>query len=101
MTRVRGCSRDPVPPARTTPFTSASTQWSYCSGAGAGLGIERPDLTAEISRRRVERAKALEIDTLVSACVWSERPLSEQGEKQDVEVVDLMELVAQAAGLGV
>ena len=75
------------------------TQWSYCSGAGAGLGIERPDLTAEISRRRVERAKALEIDTLVSACVWSERPLSEQGEAQAVEVVDLMELVAQAAGL--
>jgi heterodisulfide reductase subunit D len=77
------------------------TQWSYCSGAGAGLGIERPDLTAEISRRRVERAKALEIDTLVSACVWSERPLSEQGGKQDVEVVDLMELVAAAAGLEV
>jgi heterodisulfide reductase subunit D len=77
------------------------TQWSYCSGAGAGLGIERPDLTAEISRRRVERAKVLEIDTLVSACVWSERPLSEQGGKQDVEVVDLMELVAASAGLEV
>jgi heterodisulfide reductase subunit D len=77
------------------------TQWSYCSGAGAGLGIERPDLTAEISRRRVERAKALEIDTLVSACVWSERPLSEQGGKQDVEVVDLMELVATSAGIEV
>jgi heterodisulfide reductase subunit D len=75
------------------------TQWSYCSGAGAGLGIERPDLTAEISRRRVERAKALEIDTLVSACVWSERPLTEQGEQQDVEVVDLMELVAASAGI--
>jgi heterodisulfide reductase subunit D len=75
------------------------TQRSYCSGAGAGLAIERPDLTAEISRRRVERAKALEIDTLVSACVWSERPLSEQGGKQDVEVADLMELVAEAAGL--
>jgi heterodisulfide reductase subunit D len=75
------------------------TQWSYCSGAGAGLPIERPDLTAEISRRRVERAKALGIDTLVSACVWSERPLTEQGEKQEVEVVDLMELVAEAAGV--
>jgi heterodisulfide reductase subunit D len=75
------------------------TQWSYCSGAGAGLAIERPDLTEEISRRRVERARTLEIDTLVSACVWSERPLSEQGEKQSVEVVDLMELVAQAAGV--
>jgi heterodisulfide reductase subunit D len=75
------------------------TQWSYCSGGGAGLPIERPDLTAEISRRRVERAKELGIDTLVSACVWSERPLTEQGEKQEVEVVDLMELVAEAAGV--
>ena len=77
------------------------TQWSYCSGAGAGLGIERPDLTAEISRRRVERAKALEIDTLVSACPWSERPLTDQGKDQDIEIYDLMELVAEAAGLQV
>jgi heterodisulfide reductase subunit D len=77
------------------------TQWSYCSGAGAGLGIERPDLTAEISRRRVERAANLGVDTLVSACVWSERPLSEQGGQRNdpVEVMDLLELVAQAAGL--
>jgi len=77
------------------------TQWSYCSGAGAGLGIERPDITAEISRRRVERAADLGVDTLVSACVWSERPLSEQGGKRDqpVEVMDLLELVAEAAGL--
>ena len=77
------------------------TQWSYCSGAGGGLSIERPDLTAEISRRRVERAGALGVDTLVSACVWSERPLSEQGGKRDepVEVMDLFELVALACGL--
>ena len=39
------------------------TQWSYCSGAGGGLAIERPDLTAEISRRRVEKANALGVDT--------------------------------------
>jgi heterodisulfide reductase subunit D len=78
------------------------TQWSYCSGAGAGLGIERPDLTAEISRRRVERAADLDVDLLVSACVWSERPLAEQGRDRSdpIEVVDLMELVAEAAGVG-
>ena len=74
------------------------TQWSYCSGAGGGLSIERPDLTAEISRRRVAKAAALEVDTLVSACVWSERPLTEQGEAQGIEVCDLMEIVAEAAG---
>jgi heterodisulfide reductase subunit D len=75
------------------------TQWSYCSGAGAGLGIEKPEITAEISRRRVARAAELEVDTLVSACVWSERPLSKAGAEQGLDVMDLMELVAMAAGL--
>ncbi len=75
------------------------TQWSYCSGAGAGFMIEKPELTAEISRRRIARAKELDVDLLVSACVWSERPLSERGAEQGIEVRDLMELVAESAGL--
>ena len=75
------------------------TQWSYCSGAGAGLGIEKPEITAEISRRRVARAKDLGVDTLVSACVWSERPLTAAGGEQGIDVRDLMELVAESAGL--
>ena len=33
------------------------TQWSYCSGGGGGLPIEKPEITAEISRRRVGRAQ--------------------------------------------
>ena len=77
------------------------TQWSYCSGAGGGLPLERPDLTAEISRRRIEQAALLEVDTLVSACPWSERPLEEQGKEQGIEVYDLMELVAESAGFEV
>jgi len=75
------------------------TQWSYCSGAGGGLAIERPDLTDAISSQRLERAAALEVDTLVSACVWSERPLSKAGADRGIEVRDLMELVAEAAGV--
>ena len=47
-----------------------------------GAPDRAPDLTAEISRRRVERASPLEVDTLVSACVWSERPLGEQGRRR-------------------
>jgi Fe-S oxidoreductase len=74
------------------------TQWSYCSGAGAGFFIERPEIAAEISRRRIAKAAELEIDTLVSACPWSERPLTEQGREQGVEVYDLMELVAESLG---
>ena len=76
------------------------TQWSYCSGGGGGLPVEKPEITAEISRRRVDRADALEVDTLVSACPWSERPLSEAAEGR-LEVMDLFELVATSAGIEV
>ncbi|TDO33980.1 heterodisulfide reductase subunit D [Kribbella sp. VKM Ac-2527] len=77
------------------------TQWSYCSGAGGGLSIERPEITAAISQQRLDRAAALDVDLLVSACVWSERPLAAAGETRDIEVRDLMELVAESAGLEV
>ena len=78
------------------------TQWSYCSGAGANLAAEKPELTAEISRRRVAKAAALDgVNTLVSACPWSERPLTEQGKEQGIEVFDIFELVAEAAGFEV
>jgi hypothetical protein len=65
------------------------------------MRIERPEIADEIARRRMDRAADLEIDTLVSACVWSERPLFEQGANRNpsIEVRDLMELVADAAGL--
>src|SRR5690606_21241820 len=75
------------------------TQWAYCSGGGGGLPIEKPEITAEISRRRLEKAAELEVDTLVSACVWSERPLSAAGEEAGIEVKDLMEMVAESAGI--
>jgi heterodisulfide reductase subunit D len=63
--------------------------------------VEKPEITKELSRRRVERAADLEVDTLISACPWSERPLSAAGEEQGVAVMDLFELVAEAAGIEV
>jgi hypothetical protein len=46
----------------------------------------------------VARAEALEVDALISACPWSERPLSEVG---TLEVMDLFELLAKSAGIEV
>jgi heterodisulfide reductase subunit D len=77
------------------------TQWSYCSGAGGGLAIEKPELTAQISARRMEQAAGLNVDTLVSACPWSERPLGTAGEAVDIDVVDLHELLAESLGIDV
>jgi heterodisulfide reductase subunit D len=75
------------------------TQWSYCSGGGGGLPVEKPELTAAISERRLAQAAELEVDTLVSACPWSERPLSAAGESRDIDVVDIHELLAESLGL--
>ena len=36
---------------------------------------------------------------LVSACVWSERPLATAGHDVDIEVADIIELVAESAGI--
>jgi heterodisulfide reductase subunit D len=77
------------------------TQWSYCSGAGAGLPVEKPELTERISARRLEQAAELEVDTLVSACPWSERPLAAAGERRDIDVVDIHELLAESLGIEV
>jgi heterodisulfide reductase subunit D len=77
------------------------TQWAYCSGAGGGLPVERPDLTEAISAQRLDHAVNLEVDTLVSQCVWSERPLSKAGADRGIEVRDLMEMVAESAGVDV
>ena len=77
------------------------TQWSYCSGGGGGLPIEKPELTAAISANRVAKARQLDVDTLVSACPWSERPLSAAGAAQDIDVVDIHELLAQSLGLDI
>ena len=84
LNKRKGIHREPREIMRAIPGLTFEdvdhvTQWGYCSGAGAGLGIERPEITAAISARRVEQAKQLDVDLLVSACVWSERPLSEQG----------------------
>jgi len=77
------------------------TQWAYCSGGGGGLPIEKPEITAAISARRMDRVSELNVDLLVSACVWSERPLSAAGEAAGIEVRDIVELVAESAGIAV
>jgi heterodisulfide reductase subunit D len=77
------------------------TQWSYCSGGGGGLPVEKPALTAAISRGRIDHASRLEVDALVSACPWSERPLAAAGAERDMEILDLHELLAASLRIDV
>ncbi|MEV4163331.1 (Fe-S)-binding protein [Nonomuraea dietziae] len=75
------------------------SQWSYCSGAGGGLAVEKPELTAKISEMRMGKAAELGVDTLVTACPWAERPLAAAGEARSIGVVDLHELLAESLGV--
>ena len=63
-------------------------------------------MAADLDPRRagdeLEQVEHLEVDTLVSACPWSERPLSTAADEAgDLEVLDLFELVARSAGIEV
>ena len=73
----------------------------FCSGGGGGLPMKNPEITAAISRRRLERAKDLDVDMLVSACVWSKQPLATAGREAGIEVRDIIELRSQSAGIEV
>ncbi|HHY67089.1 MAG TPA: (Fe-S)-binding protein [Alicyclobacillus sp.] len=77
------------------------TQWAYCSGGGGGVPLAAPDVSREISTRRVRSAENLGVEALVSACVWAERPLEER--RQDgtthLKIYDITEIVAMAAGM--
>jgi len=106
LNKRKGIWQEPREVLRAIPgldFTDVDrvTQWSYCSGAGGGLAIEKPELTAAISDDRVDKAAALGVDTLVSACPWSERPLSVAGGKRDIDVVDIHEILAESLGIDV
>ena len=106
LNKRKGIWKEPREILRAIPglvFTDVDhvTQWSYCSGGGGGLPIEKPELTAAISADRLDKAAALGVDTLVSACPWSERPLSAAGGERDIDVVDIHELLAESLGITV
>ena len=60
---------------------------------------EARDHRRRSARTRLARAQELGVDMLVSACVWSERPLATAGHEVGIEVADIIELVAESAGI--
>lgn len=106
LNKRKGVWREPREILRAIPGLTFNdvdrvTQWSYCSGGGAGLPIEKPELTEKISASRLDKAAELGVDTLVSACPWSERPLSDAGDSRDIDVVDIHEILAESLGIDV
>ena len=71
-----------------------SRNMSACCGAGSGVKSAYPELAKAIGLDRVEMAKAAGAKTIVTSCPWCIQNLREcQGDKPEVEVVDLLELL--------
>ncbi|MFC2032015.1 (Fe-S)-binding protein [Chloroflexota bacterium] len=73
-------------------------EYAWCCGAGGGVKEAYPDFSSWIARERIEEAKAVGAEAIVTACPWCERnftdAINESGNR--IEVYDIVELVQQA-----
>jgi heterodisulfide reductase subunit D len=70
---------------------------SMCCGAGGGLKAVNPELALKIASARLQQAKPLHVQYLVSTCPFCKRNLADAQQTLDlpIQVVDLTELIAE------
>ncbi len=73
-------------------------EYSWCCGAGSGVKQSMNDLALWIASERIEEAKSVGAEAIITACPWCERnfkdAIAESGD--NLMVYDLVELVKQA-----
>ena len=76
-------------------------EFQRCCGAGGGVKAGIPDLADGVAQSRVKDALETKADILSSACPFCKRSLMDGRDsmKADIDVEDVIELVAQALGL--
>jgi Fe-S oxidoreductase len=76
-------------------------EYSWCCGAGGGVLDAYPEFASWTAGERLEEAAATGAEALVTSCPWCIRVFRDAVEEQGVglRIVELTELVAQAAGL--
>jgi Fe-S oxidoreductase len=77
-------------------------EYSYCCGGGGGVPSAYPDLALSTARDRLEEAVDVGAECLVTACLHCKANLSksqQSWEKPLLPVVDIVELVYEAAGI--
>jgi Fe-S oxidoreductase len=81
---------------------ATSKKLANCCGAGGMLAVHRADVSEDVAVMRIAEAKETGAELLVSGCPRCDetfkKALSARG-TEDIQVVNLVELVAKAAGL--
>jgi len=81
---------------------STNKKMANCCGAGGMLAVHRPDVSEEIAALRIDEARETGASLLVSGCPRCDeifkRTMTARG-IEHIKVVNLVDLVAEAAGL--
>lgn len=75
-------------------------EYAYCCGGGGGVPDAHPNVARSAANQRVEEAQDVDADVLVTACQHCRQNLIRWQEEPSMPVVDLVDLVYAAAGLG-
>jgi Fe-S oxidoreductase len=78
-------------------------EYAWCCGAGGGVIDAYPDFAAWTARERIAEAKTTGAEAMVTACPWCKTSFDNAMEEDGdgIKVLDIVELVARAAGKGV
>jgi Fe-S oxidoreductase len=74
-------------------------EYAYCCGGGGGVPEAHPNVARSAAFQRLEEARDVGAETLVTACQHCRHNFTRWDEGASIPVVDLVDLVYQAAGL--
>lgn len=74
-------------------------EYAFCCGGGGGVPDTHPRVARSAARHRLDEARSTGADVLVTACQHCRENLDHWQEDDPMPVVDLVDMVYQAAGL--
>jgi Fe-S oxidoreductase len=75
-------------------------EYAYCCGGGGGVPQAHPKVARSAALQRVEEARSVDAEILITACQHCRDNLSRWQTEPTMPVVDLVDLVFESAGLG-
>jgi Fe-S oxidoreductase len=75
-------------------------EYAYCCGGGGGVPQAHPDVARSAALKRMNEARDVGAEALVTACQHCRENLTHWQDGKPLPVLDLVDMVYQAAGLG-
>ncbi len=76
-------------------------EYSWCCGSGAGVREVFPEFAKWTARERIEEAKSIDAEVIITACGWCESILKETADVngESIEIVDITDLFFGGGGI--